>query len=82
MKKKINIGIIGRNFGYNVIYKSIIRGKLFNVIGFSFRNNKKKAPRTFVKITTNNNKYIFSFDRNGRIIIIDAMEILDQYHLL
>lgn len=37
MKKKINVGIIGRNFGYKVIYKALIKHKYFNVIGFSFK---------------------------------------------
>ena len=39
MKKKINIGIIGKNFGYQVIYNSFILNKKFNVIGFSSRSN-------------------------------------------
>jgi len=34
MNKKLNIGIIGKNFGYNVIYKSIEKDKSFNVLGF------------------------------------------------
>lgn len=38
MKKKINIGIIGKNFGYQVIYNSFILNKKFNVIGFSSKS--------------------------------------------
>ncbi len=37
MKKKINVGIIGRNFGYKVIYKALKKHRYFNVIGFSFK---------------------------------------------
>ena len=40
MKRKLNIGIIGKNFGYNVIYKSIEKNKLFNVVGFSHKSKK------------------------------------------
>ena len=35
--KKINVGIIGRNFGYKVIFKALKNIKAFNVIGFSFK---------------------------------------------
>ena len=42
MKKKINVGIIGRNFGYKVIFQSILKIKSMNVYGFSFKKNKKK----------------------------------------
>ena len=35
--KKINVGIIGRNFGYNVIFKAIKNDKSFNIIGFSVK---------------------------------------------
>ena len=40
MQNKINIGIIGKNFGYKVIYKSFLKNKKFKVIGFSFREKK------------------------------------------
>ena len=49
MKKKINVGIIGRNFGYQVIYKALKNNKYFNVIGFSY---KKKTSKTY--LTTKN----------------------------
>ena len=42
MKKVINVGIIGRNFGYKVIYKAIQNDKSFKVIGFSYKNKSKK----------------------------------------
>lgn len=37
MQKKINVGIIGRNFGYRVIYEALRKQKYFNVIGFSVK---------------------------------------------
>jgi hypothetical protein len=54
MKKKLNIGIIGKNFGYNVIYKSIEKNKSFNVVGFSQKNKKlnQEIPKN-VKIYSN-----------------------------
>jgi len=36
-EKKINLGIIGKNFGHKVIYKSFEKNKKFNVIYFAFR---------------------------------------------
>ena len=47
MPNKINIGIIGKNFGYNVIYKSFIKNKHCSVKGFCFKskiNSKIKIP--------------------------------------
>ena len=41
-KKKIMLGIIGKNFGYNVIYKSFLKNKNCKVLGFSFKSNKRK----------------------------------------
>ncbi len=38
MKKKINVAIIGKNFGYKVIYKTIKNVKSFNIIAFCFKN--------------------------------------------
>ncbi len=35
---KINVGIIGRNFGYKLIYHVIQRVKKFNTIAFCFKN--------------------------------------------
>ena len=38
--KKINIGIIGKNFGYKVIYNAVKKIKFYNTIAFSFRKKK------------------------------------------
>ena len=35
MKKKINVGIIGKNFGQKVILKAFQKNKNLNVIAFS-----------------------------------------------
>ena len=35
--KKINIGIIGKNFGYKVIYNAVKKIKFYNTVAFSFR---------------------------------------------
>jgi len=42
MSKKIGLGIIGRNFGYNVIYKSFIKNNLYKVVGFSCKRKDFK----------------------------------------
>ena len=38
MKNKINVGIIGKNFGYNVIYKSFSKNKNFKITAFCHRS--------------------------------------------
>ena len=40
MQNKINLGIIGKSFGYNVIYKSFLKNKNYKIIGFSFKSEK------------------------------------------
>jgi len=40
MKNKINLGIIGKNFGYHVIYKSFLKNKKYKFKGFSFKSKK------------------------------------------
>ena len=55
MPNKINIGIIGRNFGYHIIYKSFIKNSNYKITGFSFGSKKRKKitfPKN-VKIYTN-----------------------------
>ena len=37
MQNKINLGIIGKNFGYKVIYQSFLKNKKFKIVGFSFK---------------------------------------------
>lgn len=39
MKKKINIGIIGKNFGHKVTYKVLKKIKSFNTIAFCFKSS-------------------------------------------
>lgn len=41
MKDKINLGIVGKNFGYKVIYNAIKDDKSFNVLGFAFKKKIK-----------------------------------------
>jgi predicted dehydrogenase len=55
MKNKINLGIIGKNFGYKVIYKSFLKNKKYKVKGFSFKSknsNNIKIPKN-TKIYSN-----------------------------
>ena len=67
--KKINVGIIGRNFGYNVIFNAIKNDKSFNIIGFSF-NKKKKIKVLPKKIKIYKNwKYLISDKKIDSIII-------------
>ena len=48
MENKINLGIIGKNFGYHVIYKSFIKNTKYKIKGFSFKSKsaeKIKIPK-------------------------------------
>ena len=48
MSNRIGLGIIGKNFGYNVIYKSFIKNSNFKVLGFSCKTknfNKINLPK-------------------------------------
>jgi len=70
MKNKINLGIIGKNFGYHVIYKSFLKNKNFKILGFSFKSkktNKLKIPKN-VKIYFNWRKLILNKKINAIVI--------------
>ena len=69
-KKKINIGIIGKNFGYNVIYKSFIKNKNYKILGFAFKSkhkNKIKIPKN-IKIYSSWKKLILNKDIDAVVI--------------
>ncbi len=51
--KKINVGIIGRNFGYKVIFKALKKIKAFNVIGFSYKKKKFMSFPGDIKVYKN-----------------------------
>ena len=61
MKKRIPIAIIGKNFGYKVLAKSLNKTKRFDLKALSFKSNKFK---------NNSIKNIF-FSSNWKDIIKD-----------
>ena len=70
MQNKINLGIIGKNFGYKVIYKSFLKNKKFKIVGFSFRKKKNtyiKLPES-IKIYSNWKKLILDKKVNAVVI--------------
>jgi len=72
MKNKINLGIIGKSFGYQVIYKSFLRNKKFKITGFSLRKNKDikiKIPKK-IKIYTDWKKLISNKKINAIAIAV------------
>ena len=68
-KPKISVGIIGKNFGYNVIYKALLKSKLFKVTSFCVRK-KNNIPKISngVKIFSNWKK-IIEYKNNQAIVI-------------
>ena len=48
--KKINVGIIGKNFGYKLIYNVIHKMKEFNTIAFCFKNPSNFKTVNRIKI--------------------------------
>ena len=70
MKNKINIGIIGKNFGYNVIYKSFLKNKKYKIRAFSFKskkNNKINIPKE-IKIYSDWKKLILDKEIHAVVI--------------
>ncbi len=70
MRSRINIGIIGRNFGYHIIYKAFLKNKKYKIKGFSFKSkkeNKIKIPKN-IKIYSNWRKLILDKKIHGVII--------------
>ncbi len=51
MQNKINLGIIGKNFGYHVIYKSFLKNKKYKIKGFSFKENCPDVRNTKIADT-------------------------------
>ena len=49
MQNKINLGIIGKNFGYHVIYKSFLKNKKYKIKGFAFKSKKNKENKNSKK---------------------------------
>ena len=70
MKNKINLGIIGKNFGYYVIYKSFIKNKKIKIRGFSFKSkntDKIKIPKN-IKIYSSWKELILDKEINAIVI--------------
>ena len=69
INSKISVGIIGKNFGYNVIYKALLKNKLFKVKSFCFRSKKNipNLPKN-IKIFTDWKKLIKDKSINAIIV--------------
>ena len=78
MQNKINLGIIGKNFGYHVIYKSFLKNKKYKIKGFSFRSKKTdkiKIPEN-VKIYSSWKKLIL--DKTINAVVVASPPTLHQ----
>ena len=78
MKNKINLGIIGKNFGYNVIYKSFLKNKKFKIKGFSFKSKKKDKLKIPKKIKIYPNWKGLILDKKIDAIVISTPPILHK----
>ena len=68
MNSKINVAIIGKNFGYKVIFKVINKVKSFNVIAFCFKNKSNINFDKNIKIYDNWKKLLKNRKINAVII--------------
>ena len=66
--KKINVGIIGKNFGYKLIFTVIQRVKEFNTIAFCFKNLSNFKTVNKIKIYTDWKKMLSNKKINAVII--------------
>ena len=66
--KKINVGIIGKNFGYKLIFTVIQRVKEFNTIAFCFKNSSNFKTVNKIKIYTDWKKMLSNKKINAVII--------------
>ena len=66
--KKINVGIIGKNFGYKLIFNVIQRVKEFNTIAFCFKNPSNFNNVNKIKIYTDWKKMLNNKKINAVII--------------
>ena len=66
--KKINVGIIGKNFGYKLIFTVIQRLKEFNTIAFCFKNPSNFKTVNKIKIYTDWKKMLSNKKINAVII--------------
>ena len=64
--KKINVGIIGKNFGYKLIFTVIQRVKEFNTIAFCFKNPNNFKTVNKINIYTDCNKMLSNNKINGK----------------
>ena len=65
---KINVGIIGKNFGYKLIYHVIQRIKKFNTIAFCFKNKGDLKTINKIEIYTDWKKMLRNKKINAVII--------------
>ena len=77
MKKKIKIGIIGKNFGYKIIYKSFIKNSKLEVVGFSSKLNNFKKYKIPKKIKIYKNWKSLILDKNIQAVVVATPPI---YH--
>jgi len=78
MQNKINLGIIGKNFGYQVIYKSFLKNKKYKIKGFSFKSKKTekiKIPKS-VKIYSSWKELIL--DKKINAVVVATPPILHK----
>jgi len=78
MQNKINLGIIGKNFGYNVIYKSFLKNNKFKIKGFSFKSKKKDKLKIPKKIKIYPNWKGLILDKEIDAIVISTPPILHK----
>ena len=78
MQNKINLGIIGKNFGYHVIYKAFLKNNKYKIKGFSFKSkktNKVEIPKD-IKMYSSWKKLILNKKINA--VVVAAPPVLHK----
>ena len=78
MQNKINLGIIGKNFGYHVIYKSFLKNKKYKIKGFSFNTKKKEQKKIPKSVKLNSSWKELILDKTINAVAVAVPPLLHK----
>ena len=78
MQNKINLGIIGKNFGYHVIYKSFLKNKKYKIKGFSFKSKKIKKIKILEDVNIYSSWKKLVLNKKINAVVVAAPPVLHK----